>query len=114
MPDQDIQFKALKLLEKTPHLTQRELSEELGVSLGKVHYVVKALVNMGLVKMDNFRRSDNKLGCAYLLTVKGISEKADVTVRFLARKQCEYDALRGEIEQLRAELGEGPADLGVR
>lgn len=113
MSDQEIQFKALKLLDKNPNFSQRELSAELGVSLGKTHYVVKALINMGWVKLDNFRRSDNKLGYAYLLTAKGISEKADITVRFLARKQLEYDALRDEIEQLKAEVGEGSGDFGV-
>ena len=114
MSDQEIQFKALKLLDKNPNFSQRELSAELGVSLGKTHYVVKALINMGWVKLDNFRRSDNKLGYAYLLTAKGIAEKASITVRFLARKQLEYDALRDEIEQLKAEVGEGSGDLGVR
>ena len=109
MSVQEIQLKALKLLEQNPHLSQRELSAELGVSLGKAHYVVKALVNMGWVKLDNFRRSDNKLGYTYLLTAKGIAEKADITVRFLARKQLEYEALREEIEQLKAEVGGGDA-----
>ena len=113
MTDQETQFKALKLLEQNPHFSQRELSAELGVSLGKTHYVVKALINMGWVKLDNFRRSDNKLGYAYLLTAKGISEKASITARFLARKQLEYDALRDEIEQLKTEVGEGSGDLGV-
>jgi len=113
MSDQETQFKALKLLEQNPHFSQRELSAELGVSLGKTHYVVKALINMGWVKLDNFRRSDNKLGYAYLLTAKGISEKASITARFLARKQFEYDALRDEIEQLKTEVGEGSGDLGV-
>ena len=112
MPSQDIQLRALRLLEQNPHLSQRELSAELGVSLGKAHYVVKALINMGWVKLDNFRRSDNKLGYAYLLTAKGIAEKADITVRFLARKQLEYEALREEIEQLKAEVGGGAAGSG--
>ena len=114
MPDQEIQFKALKLLEQNPHFSQRELAAALGVSLGKTHYILKALINMGWVKLDNFRRSDNKLGYAYLLTAKGLLEKADITVRFLARKQLEYDALRDEIEQLKAAVGEDPADFGVR
>ena len=113
MTDQETQFKALKLLEQNPHFSQRELSAELGVSLGKTHYVVKALINMGWVKLDNFRRSDNKLGYAYLLTAKGISEKANITIGFLARKQLEYDALRDEIEQLKTEVGKGAGDLGV-
>ena len=113
MPDQEIQFKALKLLEQNPHFSQRELAAALGVSLGKAHYILKALINMGWVKLDNFRRSDNKIGYTYLLTLKGLSEKADITVRFLARKQLEYDALRDEIAQLKAEVGNESADPSV-
>jgi len=105
MPDQDIQLKVLKLLEHNPHLSQRELSAELGVSLGKAHYVLKALVDLGWVKLDNFRRSDNKLGYSYLLTPKGVAEKAKITLSFLARKQVEYGLLREEIERLKAEVG---------
>ena len=114
MTGQEIQLRALKLLEQNPHLSQRELSAALGVSLGKAHYVLKALVNMGWVKLDNFRRSDHKLGYAYLLTAKGIAEKADITVRFLARKQLEYEALREEIEQLKAEVIGGAGESGSR
>ncbi|MDC0010717.1 MarR family EPS-associated transcriptional regulator [Porticoccaceae bacterium] len=105
MTNEEIEFHALKLLEQNPKMSQRELSAELGVSLGKTHYVVKALIDMGWVKLGNFRRSDNKLGYAYLLTPKGIAEKAAITVRFLARKQTEYAKLREEIEQLKAEVG---------
>ena len=104
MSNEEIEFRALKLLEKNSHLSQRELSAELGVSLGKAHYVVKALIDMGWVKLDNFRRNNNKLGYAYLLTPKGIAEKAAITVRFLARKQVEYERLREEIEQLQTEV----------
>ena len=81
-------------------MSQRELAKELGVSLGKTHYILSSLIDVGLVKADNFRRSDNKLGYAYLLTPQGIAEKAAVTARFLARKRREY----GELEQLIAEL----------
>ena len=108
MSNEEIEFRALKLLEQNPKMSQRELSAELGVSLGKTHYVVKALIDMGWVKLDNFRRSDNKLGYAYLLTPKGIAEKAAITVRFLARKQAEYAKLREEIEQLKAEVADRP------
>ena len=114
MPSPEIQLAALKLLEQNPHLSQRELSAELGFSLGKTHYVVKALVDLGWVKLDNFRRSDNKLGYAYMLTPKGVAEKAKITVRFLASRQAEYELLREEIERLKAEVREGPADLGIR
>ena len=108
MSNEEIEFRALKLLEQNPNMSQRELSAELGVSLGKTHYVVKALIDMGWVKLGNFRRSDNKLGYAYLLTPKGIAEKAAITVRFLARKQAEYAQLHEEIEQLKAEVGDNP------
>ncbi len=106
MSNEEIEFRALKLLEQNPQLSQRELSAELGVSLGKTHYVVKALIDMGWVKLDNFRRNNNKLGYAYLLTPKGVAEKAAITVRFLARKQVEYEQLREEIEQLKMEVGD--------
>lgn len=104
MPNDEIQLSVLRLLEQNPQLTQRQLSAELGVSLGKTHYVVKSLIDVGLIKLDNFQRSNNKLGYAYLLTPKGIVEKAAITVRFLARKQDEYKRLEQEIEVLRSEV----------
>lgn len=104
MTQQEIQFRVLRLLEKNPHMSQRKLSSELGVSLGKAHYVVKALINLGWLKLDNFRRSDNRFGYAYVLTPKGIAEKSRITVKFLARKQVEYEQLRREIRQLRSEI----------
>ena len=85
-------------------MTQRELAEALGVSLGKTHYLVKSLIDVGWVKLDNFQRSDNKWGYAYLLTPKGIVEKAAITVRFLVRKQREYSDLQLEIQQLQEEV----------
>ena len=78
MTPEEIEFRALKLLEQNPHFTQRELASELGLSLGKTHYVIKALVDVGWLKLDNFRRSDNKLGYAYLLTPQGVLEKAEI------------------------------------
>jgi EPS-associated MarR family transcriptional regulator len=104
MSNDDIQLSVLRLLEQNPQLTQRQLSAELGVSLGKAHYIVKSLIDVGLVKLDNFQRSDNKWGYAYLLTPKGIKEKAAITVRFLARKQDEYRLLEREIEMLKSEV----------
>ncbi len=104
MPSDEIQLSVLRLLEQNPQLTQRQLSAELGVSLGKTHYIVKSLIDVGLIKLDNFQRSDNKLGYAYLLTPKGIAEKASITVRFLARKQDEYKRLEREIETLKSEI----------
>ena len=104
MSSEEIEYKALKLLEANPELSQRQLSLALGVSLGKTHYVLKSLIDVGWVKLNNFRSSNNKLGYAYVLTPAGIVEKAAITVRFLARKQLEYAALQAEIQALRAEV----------
>ena len=101
--NQELEYLALKLLEQQPELTQRQLSEALGVSLGKTNYVLKSLIDVGWVKLDNFQRSDNKWGYAYLLTPSGLTEKAAITVRFLKRKQQEYDDLQIEIAQLQKE-----------
>ena len=106
MSDEKYTLAALKLLEKNPELTQRELAVELGLSLGKTHYVLKSLVDIGLVKVANFQRSDNKWGYAYLLTPRGIAEKAAITVRFLARKQEEFKQLEREIKVLKSEVGD--------
>ena len=106
MVDQELEFRALKLLEQQPDLTQRQLAEELGVSLGKTHYLVKSLIDVGWVKLDNFQRSDNKWRYAYLLTPMGIVEKAAITARFLLRKQREYTQLQQEITQLQEEVGQ--------
>ena len=113
MSNDEIQLSVLRLLEQNPQLTQRQLSAELGVSLGKAHYIVKSLIDVGLVKLDNFQRSDNKWGYAYLLTPKGIKEKAAITVRFLARKQDEYRRLELEIEALKSEV-EGRTSSAAR
>jgi EPS-associated MarR family transcriptional regulator len=104
MINQELEYRALKMLEQRPDMTQRELAEELGVSLGKAHYLVKSLIDVGWVKLDNFQRSDNKWGYAYLLTPKGIVEKAAITARFLVRKQREYSDLQLEIQQLQEEV----------
>jgi EPS-associated MarR family transcriptional regulator len=104
MTNQELEYRALKILEQQPDMTQRELAEALGVSLGKTHYLVKSLIDVGWVKLDNFQRSDNKWGYAYLLTPKGIIEKAAITARFLVRKQREYSDLQREIQQLQEEV----------
>ena len=104
MSSEEIEYKALKVLEANPQLSQRQLSAELGVSLGKAHYVLKSLIEVGWVKLDNFRRSDNKLGYAYVLTPAGIGEKAKITIRFLGRKQSEYLELQAEIQDLQVEV----------
>jgi EPS-associated MarR family transcriptional regulator len=97
-------LQALRVLERNPEMSQRELSKELGVSLGKTHYILSSLIEVGLVKADNFRRSDNKLGYAYLLTPQGIAEKAAVTARFLARKRREYIEIEQQIADLTREV----------
>ena len=114
MSNDEIQLRVLRLLEKNPQLTQRQLSAELGVSLGKTHYIVKSLIDVGLIKLDNFQRSKNKLGYAYLLTPKGIAEKATITLRFLARKQDEYKRLEREIESLKSEIDANADHSGIR
>ena len=104
MINQELEYRALKILEQRPDMTQRELAEALGVSLGKTHYLVKSLIDVGWVKLDNFQRSDNKWGYAYLLTPKGIVGKAAITARFLVRKQREYSDLHLEIQRLQEEV----------
>ena len=104
MTNQELEYRVLKILERQPDLTQRQLAAELGVSLGKTHYLVKSLIDVGWVKLDNFQRSDNKWGYAYLLTPKGIVEKAAITARFLVRKKQEFDNLQLEIQQLQEEV----------
>lgn len=100
----ELEYRMLKLLEQKPDLTQRQLSKELGVSLGKTHYLLKSLVDVGWVKLENFQRSNSKWGYIYLLTPKGIIEKASLTARFLVRKQQEYQQLQLEIAQLQSEV----------
>lgn len=104
MLNQELEYLALKILEQQPHLTQRQLSEALGVSLGKTNYILKSLIDVGWVKLDNFQKSNNKWGYAYLLTPKGMTEKAEITIRFLKRKQQEYNELQMEISQLQREI----------
>jgi len=107
-------LQALKLLEKNPELTQRELAAELGISLGKTHYMVKALIDIGWIKLDNFQRSNNKWGYAYLLTPIGLAEKAAITMRFLARKQEEYRQLERQIADLSVEVASMKRGAGGR
>lgn len=93
----------LRLLDAKQQLSQREVAASLGMSLGKVNYCLRALIAKGLVKVENYRNSDNKLAYFYLLTPSGITAKAELTRHFLARKVQEYDELRVEIEQLQEE-----------
>src|SRR3989304_3430587 len=103
MLSDEYRYKLLRLLEKEPQLSQRELASQLGLSLGKVNYCVQSLIEKGLIKARNFRNSQNKMAYMYYLTPKGIQDKARVTVRFLQRKMTEYEQLKNEIEELRRE-----------
>ena len=94
----------LRLLQGDPALSQHELSKALGLSLGKTHYLLRALLEKGVIKARNFRRSDNKVGYMYLLTPGGMRKRLDLTRAFLARKESEYIALQRTILQLRSEL----------
>ncbi len=100
----ELRYNIFKILKDDPHISQRGLASELGVSLGRINFCLKALVNKGLIKVDNFRNSKNKKGYAYLLTPTGIEEKGRIAVRFLRNKLAEYEKLEEEIEQLRSEV----------
>jgi len=108
---EDTYYRVMRLLQDNPDMTQRELAEQLGISVGGLNYCLKALMEKGLVKMKNFADSKNKFGYVYVLTPTGMAEKAAITHRFLQRKMDEYEALKAEIEALRSEVeksgGEG-------
>ena len=91
-------FNVLRKIKNKPNSTQRELAEELGFSLGKLNYCLKALKSKGLVKIENFAKNPNKLNYIYVLTPKGISEKSKLTINFMKRKMNEYDELKKELE----------------
>ena len=102
----EIQYKILKILEQNPDISQRELARELGVSLGKANYCLRALTDKGWIKINNFRNSQNKLAYAYLLTPQGMKQKAEITLHFLQRKMTEFEAIKQEIEELQRELAD--------
>lgn len=101
---EEIQFEVLRRLRHAPEVSQRALAKDLGVGLGTINFCFRVLVEKGLVKMQNFSQSKNKLRYAYLLTPAGVAEKSKLTTGFLKRKVAEYEALPAEIEALRAEL----------
>ena len=101
---QEITLQLMAHVEQNPQDTQRAIASELGVSLGSVNYCIKALINKGFLKVENFRKSSNKLGYAYLLTPSGIGEKANLTLSFLKRKQQEYNRLEQQIAELQDEV----------
>ena len=93
-------YRLLKLISEKPEISQRDLAAELGLSLGKTNYCLKAFIARGLVKVDNFRKSDNKRAYAYMLTPQGIEEKARLTVQFFRYVESEYEMLKREVEGL--------------
>ena len=101
---QEIHLKVLRQLEETPDITQRQLAQQLGVSLGKANYCLKALIDKGFIKARNFKNSGNKRAYLYVPTPRGIDEKSRISVSFLRRKMEEFEALRDEIEELQAEV----------
>ncbi|SKB70672.1 EPS-associated transcriptional regulator, MarR family [Rhizorhabdus histidinilytica] len=101
---EDVHFRVLRLIEKSPEASQREIAEELNVSLGAVNYCLKALLDKGHVKLANFKASKNKLGYVYILTPEGIKHRAGLATRFIERKLAEYDAIKAELEELQADF----------
>jgi EPS-associated MarR family transcriptional regulator len=101
---EETNFRIMRILQENPDLTQRELAEKLGMSVGGLNYCLNALINKGLVKMQNFSSSKNKFKYVYLLTPMGIAEKVALTTRFFSRKMEEYEALKLEIQSLKSEI----------
>lgn len=101
---EEIQFEVLRRLHQTPQISQRALAKDLGVGLGTINFCFQALVEKGLVKMQNFSQSKNKLRYVYLLTPAGVAEKSKLTAEFLKRKVAEYETLQAEIQTLKAEM----------
>jgi len=104
----EIKYRLMRLLEQNPNLTQRQMAEEMGLSLGKFNYCLKELVKKGIVKIDRFTSSDNKAGYLYVLTPQGIEQKTKITKAFLQRKMVEYEEIKREIQELRQEVSLEP------
>lgn len=102
-PTQPVLLDVIRLIDASPRLSQRKVASSLGMSLGKANYCIRALIEKGFVKAENYRSSSNKLSYLYVLTPSGIAAKTELAKYFLARKVREYEALRLEIEQLRRE-----------
>ena len=100
MLNQQSKYQLLKSLDQNSNLTQRQLSKELGISLGKVNYCLQSLIQVGFVKVHNFKNSNDKLQYSYLLTPKGVAEKTKLTIMFLKAKTEEYQALKKEVEKI--------------
>ena len=106
MVSDETRYKVMRLIEAHPEMSQRDVARELGISLGKANYCLKALVQKGWIKASNFKNSHNKAAYMYLLTPRGIEEKARLTVQYLRIKMREYERLRVEIEEMRNEAEE--------
>ena len=104
--NEEISYKLFKLIEEDPDISQRALAKEMGISIGKTNYCLKALIDKGWIKVRNFKNSNNKIAYAYVFTPKGLREKAKITTRFLKRKVREYELLKREIKQLQREVSE--------
>lgn len=107
---EDLRYRVLRLLEANPRMSHREIAKAIGGSTGAVNYCINALIEKGMVKVSNFRSSDNKLRYAYILTPEGINEKASLTASFLRRKIQEFHAIQSEISEILAETGVGQHD----
>lgn len=101
---EEAHLRVLRLINRDPEMSQRVLAEHLGISLGKANYLLRGLVEKGLVKVQNFRNSENRWGYLYQLTPTGIEHKAFITLRYMKRRMAEYEALREEIDQLQRDL----------
>ena len=110
----ELRLKVLRALEANPELSQRRLAAELGVSLGGANYALKALMERGFVKAENFRKSGRKVAYLYLLTPKGVVEKTSLAAAFLGRKLAEYEVLRQEIEALKGEVDSAGSGKGAK
>lgn len=107
--EDELHWQLLRMLEANPKMSQRALAEQLGLSLGKTNYCIRALIEKGWIKARNFKNSDNKLAYAYVLTPKGIRQRTAATLSFLERKRTEYVALKREIARLETEVASGKA-----
>lgn len=107
---EDTYFRIMRLVEAQPDISQRDLAEKLGISLGALNYCLNALMDKGFVKLENFQNSKHKFKYAYILTPSGIAEKVSITGRFLKRKLQEYEALKAEIDSLKSQVRKESAD----
>ena len=102
--EQELRYRLLNILEKEPDLNQREMAEKMGISLGKVNYCLSELAKRGFIKISRFTSSKNKRRYSYLLTFKGLEEKARLTINFLKRKTAEYEEIKRQIRKLTREV----------